>query len=292
MNSEGDRKRYWSLVASGILHAAGLLAAFSISITPPREPKAERLNRVLTYLAPPPAQPVYRRPELPRHRFITPPRPQRLPNHLALPELPTNLTAPTVPPTTLPVLNAPPPPRPAVQTGLFAETRLREETPRQVKPQIEAGGFTTAETASAPGGNRRALATGGFDARPHPETAPAERKLSNKRAFGDATVESPARRPNQPIGEARFEPVEILFKPRPLYTTEARKRQIEGEVLLETVFSASGDVRVLRVLSGLGYGLDESAITAARAMRFRPARREGVAVDAIATVHIVFQLAY
>jgi TonB family protein len=169
---------------------------------------------------------------------------------------------------------------------------LREETPRQVKPKIEAGGFATAETSSAPGGNRRALATGGFDARPHPETAPAERKLSNTRAFGDATVESPARRPNQPIGEARFEPVEILFKPRPLYTTEARKRQIEGEVLLETVFSASGDVRVLRVLSGLGYGLDESAITAARAMRFRPARREGVAVDAIATVHIVFQLAY
>ena len=87
-------------------------------------------------------------------------------------------------------------------------------------------------------------------------------------------------------------PVEVLFKPRPAYTDEARTKKIEGEVLLQVVFSASGDVRVQRVVQGLGYGLDESAESAARQIRFRPAQRDGEAVDSTAIVHIVFALAY
>ena len=87
-------------------------------------------------------------------------------------------------------------------------------------------------------------------------------------------------------------PVEILSKPKPAYTEEARRRQIEGEVLLEILFSASGQVRVLGTVRGLGQGLDESAIAAAEAIRFRPAERGGVPADSTAIVHIVFQLAY
>ncbi len=86
--------------------------------------------------------------------------------------------------------------------------------------------------------------------------------------------------------------VEILSKPRPSYTEEARRQRIEGEVLLEILFTAAGQVRVLRTVRGLGYGLDESAIAAAEAIRFRPAERAGVAADSTAIVHIVFQLAY
>lgn len=86
--------------------------------------------------------------------------------------------------------------------------------------------------------------------------------------------------------------IEILFKPRPAYTEEARRLQIEGEVLLELLFASTGEVRVLRVMRGLGYGLDETATNAARAIRFHPASRAGVPVDFIAPVHIVFQLAY
>jgi TonB family protein len=87
-------------------------------------------------------------------------------------------------------------------------------------------------------------------------------------------------------------PVEVLFKPRPAYTDEARSKKIEGEVLLQVVFSASGDVRVQRVVQGLGYGLDESAESSARQIRFRPAQRGGQPVDSTAIVHIVFALAY
>jgi TonB family protein len=86
--------------------------------------------------------------------------------------------------------------------------------------------------------------------------------------------------------------VEILFKPRPAYTGEARRLRIEGDVVLEVAFTAAGEVRVLRLIRGLGHGLDEAARDAARQIRFRPATRDGAPVDATAAVHIVFELAY
>jgi TonB family protein len=91
---------------------------------------------------------------------------------------------------------------------------------------------------------------------------------------------------------SRLTPVEILSKPRPAYTEEARRLQIEGEALVEVLFAASGEARVVRVMRGLGHGLDEAAVAAARGIRFRPAQREGGSVDSSAVVHIVFQLAY
>jgi TonB family protein len=87
-------------------------------------------------------------------------------------------------------------------------------------------------------------------------------------------------------------PVEILSKPRPDYTDEARKMRIEGEVLLRVLFKSSGEARVVEMVRGLGFGLNENAIRAAEQIRFKPAQRGGESVDSTATVHIVFQLAY
>lgn len=87
-------------------------------------------------------------------------------------------------------------------------------------------------------------------------------------------------------------PVEISFKPNPVYTDEARALKLEGEVLLEVSFSAAGTLHVNRVVRGLGHGLDEAAIGAANKMRFKPALRNGQPVDSTAIVHVVFQLAY
>jgi TonB family protein len=85
-------------------------------------------------------------------------------------------------------------------------------------------------------------------------------------------------------------PVEITFKPKPAYTSEARDKKIEGEVQLEVVFSAAGQIRVLRVIRGLGFGLDENARAAAAQIRFHPGTRNGSPVDVTGTVHIVFEL--
>jgi TonB family protein len=83
----------------------------------------------------------------------------------------------------------------------------------------------------------------------------------------------------------------VVFKPTPAYTTEARNLRIEGEVVLEVVFEASGRLRIVRVVQGLGHGLDESAVHAAEQIRFKPAKRDGQPSDYTALVHIVFQLA-
>jgi TonB family protein len=132
------------------------------------------------------------------------------------------------------------------------------------------------------------------------ETPPRRRAppLSSE-GFEDATMvplgRIPAGQPHR-AGTAPTTPVtrsvEILSKPRPDYTEEARRQRIEGEVLLDVIFAASGQVRVLRTVRGLGHGLDENAIAAAEAIRFRPAERAGIAADSAAIVHIVFQLAY
>jgi TonB family protein len=91
--------------------------------------------------------------------------------------------------------------------------------------------------------------------------------------------------------EATSTPVAILFKPQPAYTEEGRKQGIDGEVRLEVLFSAAGQVHVIRVLQGLGYGLDEQAVKAAEQIRFKPASHAGQPVDSTAVVHIIFQLA-
>lgn len=87
-------------------------------------------------------------------------------------------------------------------------------------------------------------------------------------------------------------PVEITFKPNPVYTDEARSLKLEGEVLLEVSFSAAGTLHVNRVVRGLGHGLDEAAMAAANKMRFKPALRAGQPVDSTAIVHVLFQMAY
>ena len=86
--------------------------------------------------------------------------------------------------------------------------------------------------------------------------------------------------------------VEITYKPNPVYTDEARNLKLEGEVLLEVEFAANGQLHVIRVVKGLGHGLDEAAVAAANKMRFKPATRSGQAIDSAAIVHVVFQLAY
>ena len=86
--------------------------------------------------------------------------------------------------------------------------------------------------------------------------------------------------------------VEITYKPNPVYTDEARNLKLEGEVLLEVEFLASGQLHVNRLVRGLGHGLDETAVAAANKMRFKPASRNGQAIDSAAIVHVLFQLAY
>jgi len=111
--------------------------------------------------------------------------------------------------------------------------------------------------------------------------------------FGDADVPAPPTVQSRPAPQAaeKIVPAEIISKPLPVYTEEARSRHIEGEVLLEVVLEATGKLRVLRIVRGLGHGLDDAAVHAAEQIRFKPALKDGQPSDSTAVVHIIFQLA-
>jgi TonB family protein len=96
----------------------------------------------------------------------------------------------------------------------------------------------------------------------------------------------------QTAAVSNTKPVEIISKPNPVYTEEGRAKRVEGDVLVQVVFTATGEVKVERVVRGLGFGLDEAAETAARQIRFRPAMQDGQPVDFPAIAHITFELAY
>lgn len=120
----------------------------------------------------------------------------------------------------------------------------------------------------------------------------ASRGTVRQGGFGDADVAPAPQQRAKPLEKADpITAVEIISKPTPAYTDEARKLKIEGEVLLEVVFEASGKVRVVRVVRGLGHGLDENAVRAAEQIHFKPALKSGAPTDFTATLHIVFQIA-
>lgn len=65
----------------------------------------------------------------------------------------------------------------------------------------------------------------------------------------------------------------------PIYTPEARKRAIEGNVIVSALFQREGKIKDVRLELGLGYGLDERAIEAVKKTLFEPARRDGQPID-------------
>jgi TonB family protein len=85
--------------------------------------------------------------------------------------------------------------------------------------------------------------------------------------------------------------LEVLSKPPVIYTQEARQQKIQGDVVLRCTFTAAGQVIVQGVVRGLGYGLDEEARRVASQIKFRPATKNGQAVDLTTNITISFQLA-
>ena len=133
-------------------------------------------------------------------------------------------------------------------------------------------GVAGVEYAHREGGTGESrVVTGAFEQARQVKQAPA----------GDLQVPPPA----------DFQPVEIVSKPSPVYTEEARRLGIQGEVALSVVFQASGSIRVIGVVRSLGHGLDQTAEQAATQIRFKPALLAGKPTDFPATLRIQFRLA-
>jgi periplasmic protein TonB len=82
----------------------------------------------------------------------------------------------------------------------------------------------------------------------------------------------------------------IIKEVKPDYTEEGRRRNLEGDVVLEIVVRSDGAVGTVKLLQRLGAGLDERAMDAVRQWRFSPAQRYGTPVDVIVEVAMEFKL--
>jgi periplasmic protein TonB len=82
----------------------------------------------------------------------------------------------------------------------------------------------------------------------------------------------------------------LLKEVRADYTEEARQRGLAGEVLLEIIVRRDGSVGDVKILQGMGAGLNDRAVQAVKQWKFAPARRLGTPVDVIVEVAVEFKL--
>ena len=214
--------------------------------------------------------------------------------------VPTVTIAPRKP-EPLPLNSAPVIPKQGVKTNVFSTGSSATPTVERAASRVQTGGFGdpngipakanqgravnvaalgSFDLPSGPGngngtggakGAPGVVASSGFgngtataDARPHSSAT------VQSSGFASADVPAPPTVRSRPAEiAAKAIPAEILFKPTPVYTQEARSLRIEGEVLLEVVLEASGSLRVVRVVRGLGHGLDDNALTYLHQGRFK-----------------------
>jgi TonB family protein len=141
---------------------------------------------------------------------------------------------------------------------------------------VKAGGFGSdvgkgLEGGHGSGGGHGTVATGGFG--------------GNDIGGGSGNAQQTAAQ------QVNMTPPQVLSEPHPRYTEEAKQLKIQGEITLQVRFGVNGKVEVLRVVSGLGHGLDEEARRVAEQIQFKPAARNGQPADDVTYIHILFQLA-
>jgi len=94
---------------------------------------------------------------------------------------------------------------------------------------------------------------------------------------------------NGKLGGGVVAPV-VLYRVDPEFSEEARKAKYQGTVVLTIEVGADGRPHGIRIVSGLGWGLDEKAIEAVSQWKFKPATRNGRPVPAPATIEVNFRL--
>ncbi|MGH9415676.1 MAG: TonB family protein [Terriglobales bacterium] len=327
----GQRRRQWRSLGLSlalqlllVVAMAGALAIGPRVITLPQVTPADPALDVVLLAPPPlarraPVVPVRR----PRRRLLAPtfrrlpwsaapaPPRQRVPGALRAPAAPgvaLSQPAPALPRPDPPPLR--PAPRARVELGEFGaphgllpapgaavtapEVGKFASSPDPPPPQAASGavrssGFGSAATEAA-AGSAGTVAAAGFGAMnaggPGVASAGTVELNQFKTSQPAAAVAAPVA-PATPV----LVPPQVLSWPTPAYTAAAAQHHLQGEVVLQAELLASGAVRVLRVVHGLAYGLNEAAIQAAQKLKFRPARRQGAPVDWTVILHIRFRLA-
>jgi len=81
----------------------------------------------------------------------------------------------------------------------------------------------------------------------------------------------------------------VTYKVDPEYSEEARKAKLSGAVLVQLVVDVDGRAKNIKVVRGLGLGLDEKAVEAVQKWKFAPGTKSGRPVPVRATVEVMFR---
>jgi len=74
------------------------------------------------------------------------------------------------------------------------------------------------------------------------------------------------------------------------YTNAARKAKEQGTIVLSIEFRADGTIRVLKIVRGLGFGLNEQAVAAVQKIIFLPEIKDGTFVNMSSNLEFSFNL--
>ena len=278
------------LTASGLLHAAFgvvLLTALGMTSQARVEPEARTPARLVFLVKPGPGggggggglrQPSPPRPALlkgksplkspvPVERVVRRPTPEEPPR----PPKPVPEVRPVERPVEPPPPVAKPEPIPPVLAPVVSAPADPKEQAGVLEPAAPAANSQGAGNGGGAGtGSGRGIGEG---------TGPG---------IGDGTGGGTGGGPYRP--GSGITPPSILHEVKPGYTEEARRRGLSGDVVLEIVVGSDGRVGAVRIVQGLGSGLDQRAVDAVRQWRFAPARRFGTPVDVLVEVAVEFRL--
>jgi TonB family protein len=83
----------------------------------------------------------------------------------------------------------------------------------------------------------------------------------------------------------------LIHKADPEYTKEALDAKVQGVVVLSFVVAIDGMPSEIKVVRGLGSGLDEKAVECLQQWRFTPATRNGEPIPQRVTLEMTFRIA-
>ena len=113
---------------------------------------------------------------------------------------------------------------------------------------------------------------------------PASKKETSGRVDPNATANKAAE--SEPVFDAAY-----LNNPAPFYPAAAKRKSIQGKVLIDVVVKTDGTAAQVQIARSSGYGdLDEAAIDAIKQWRFIPAKSKGQAIQANVIVPIEFKI--
>ena len=127
-----------------------------------------------------------------------------------------------------------------------------------------------------------------------PEEIEVEEDLPEPDLVFDIPEGPPPGPPAEPEGPIQvggdvIAPVKTV-NPQPQYTEIARKARVQGVVIVQAIIDKQGNVTDVKLLKGLGMGLDQAAMEAMKKWKFEPATLNGKPVSVYYNLTVNFRL--